>query len=328
MSFLLPVLALHTLDTLLSPPIRRSCFLSPLSYYPNHFNHTPCWHTRRVIPLNFHWNFQTPSRMQETSLKVNDSQFFWEGNCSPLDLNHFLDGLEKTENRRSSKSPEKLEGIKAARSIVAQATTTFNEIEAFETKLIKMKNELRKQTKTEDVKSQLALVKGLLADVTKIILPAELTEVSIEAYTAKAKETLQRCEKQLDKPEQNVPCELSSENEKTKAQGAAVISSLVLGKDTSDKTVETVIGPVETPPEPIVESITKPATDVAELANEPAIGPTDDLETKQISAETEACCLESSTQISDPIKETETASEAADLIKKDKIENENFVAKG
>lgn len=327
MNFLLPVLALNTLDNLLSSPIRRSCFLSPLSYYPNHSNHYPCWHARRVIPLNYHWDMQTPSRMQKTVIKVNDSQFFWEGNCSPLKLNHFLNKLEKAENRRSSKSPEKLGEIKAARSIVAQATTTFNEIEAFEIKLIKMKNELRKQTKTEDVKSQLALVKGLLAEVVNIALPSELTQANVEAYAVKAKETLQRCEKQLALPEQNATCELSSENEKTKAHGAAIIGSSVVDKVTSDETVETVIAPAETTAEPIVESIAKAAADVVELVNEPVIEPTNDLETKQISAETETCCLESSSQSSDPIEESETAPETNELVKKDQMEDENLLAK-
>ncbi|MBA3815184.1 MAG: hypothetical protein H0X29_01425 [Parachlamydiaceae bacterium] len=306
MSFILPILALNVLDDLCFSTKRRDYY--PINHYPHNPHSYPCWNARCITPMNFQWDQQRSGRMQKTSIKVHDAyaEYYSKSNVgitgSPRQLNSFINDLERRE-QRTWQRPQMLAEIKTARSVVAHATTTFDEIQKFEKKLIQLRNGLRQQTKTDNVKEQLSLIKNLLAKIGNISLPDELTQNSVEVYAKIAQETIQNCEKELAVFEQTENEKLSHENQKTNAQGTTVIASQTEDKSL-DGTEEVVVGPTE--------ATLEHASDViVNTLEETVIGPNDNIDTNQASE-----LVKTETDTNDPlvfltpIKETPAIPEA------------------
>lgn len=262
-STIFPIFALNALDNL-----RRSSCTQTFNHCSNH---CPNSHPRRITPLNSQWD--SPIHLQKISLKVNDTYLIWKEYVqSPRDLKIFLSEFERCEYYQGRQSPELLAHLQIACEIVDHATATFENVQCFEKKLIKMKNELRRQESTEQVQKQLSLVKHLLREVAEITLPKKLTQDNVVLYEIQAQEKLQDFERQIAMAEQPIIHCLSSENEKTKAIGTTIIVPDMIPGETdkiSDKnteniveTVEAPIGPIEEGIEPIIESVIEPVADV------------------------------------------------------------------
>lgn len=255
-----PIIALQALDNL-----RRSSCTQTF----NHCSNRPYPHSHRVTPLNSNWDSPSYTPLQKISLKVNDTYLIWKEYIrSPRELNVFLNEFERREYYQGWQSPDMFTNVQVAREIVDQATTTFENVQFFETKLIKMKNELRQQARTEQVQKQLSLVKYLLKEVADITLPKKLTQASVKVYEKQAQEKLQDCERQIAMAEQSIIYTLSPENEKTKALGATIIVPEEADKTSyrnTENVIETVEAPIEKPSSEIPAPIIPEETPVAPI---------------------------------------------------------------
>lgn len=222
--FLSPLFPLNTISNDFFCPLRIKIGIrDPLHLPVGHLNNPSGQQTYSVSRLHFQTENLDLSPMQATSLKVHGARFFWKGNVgSPLELDDYLQELEKSENCRSEPRKELMADIQAARSLVAEAANAFEGIKDFEKKVIKIRNDLRLQAKDDYIEETLSLIHNLLVDLRAITLPKELTQESVQAYTQQVKDFCQKHIPLLEEPDHS---KLSPENEKTKAQGEAILGA-------------------------------------------------------------------------------------------------------
>lgn len=211
---------------------------------------------RAVYPINQ----DAIGPVQKTSVKVHDAQITWKGNIgSPSDIWNSLDKLERME-LCAWQRPEMLDQIAEVRPLVILAVSTFEEIQSFANDLRKRRNELRKMEKTPEVANQLELIKRLIDAVQDLKLPEELTQETVEQYTANAQHVIEDSKKQLEILKAQIEEIISTQNaekqrlEILKTQAAAeVLTSLRIEENVpSNETKEPTT--VELPPTELAET--------------------------------------------------------------------------
>lgn len=245
-----PIFSLNINDDLFSS---FDHYFSPFDSFTTIFNFPNANDTCRMTQIKFHKENGTLSPMQATSLKIHNAHFTWKANIgSPRELNQSLDRLEKLQGYRQNEPRDVvLADIQAARALVDQAANAFDDIQNFDKKLIKIRNDLRQQVKSENQSENLALIESILTETGKVVLPQELTQANVEAYAKQAKEVLQDCEAKVGPLEKAITNELSIENEKTKAQGNAILSVESPAKDCE------IVGPEVSMPSATTEQVIK-----------------------------------------------------------------------
>lgn len=175
------------------------------------------WNSHVAAPIDS----ETPSRLQKTTLKIHDAEIIWKANVgSPAEISRSLDRLENAEKYGWNRA-EMIDGIQAAKPIVAQAVATFEKIVDYERELVQRRNELRTKEKSAEVNGQLMIVSEQLKLIRTLDLPKELTKDSVEEYTSKANQTLDRFKAQLNLHPEQPEAPQRSDVAKTHAKGIA-----------------------------------------------------------------------------------------------------------
>jgi hypothetical protein len=215
-----------------SPPLQYNCFFNstfPATYSKNEYYlpHNPdnSSQGRSFTRIHLQMSHLPAKPAQTTSIKVNGAALYWKGDVgSPRVLNGSLDRLENLDYQPQWIRPTILAGIQAARILVNDVATAFEDRQDLENRILKAQKELQSISPTEHSLEGLKILDKLLADIDNNLLPSELTAESIENYKIAEKKALQEFSEKVTLIEQAIAAKAQT-TEKVNDQGGSILNT-------------------------------------------------------------------------------------------------------